>query len=76
MVNMDESKLLDIILENIDELTCINCGEKLIDSWNTVKTFDKIGVMHLDPGSRNYPYEPDDPASTYFECIKCFLRVV
>ena len=68
---MDEAELSDIIMKNVELLTCYNCGEKLTDSINTIKTFDKLGVIHLDPGSKNYPHEPDEPASIYFECIEC-----
>ena len=67
----DEGSLLIQILNNVDVLTCINCGERLIDSRNTVKTFDKLGMIHLDPGSSNYPHEPDEPAGIYFECVEC-----
>lgn len=67
----DEGDLSIQILNNVDILTCFNCGEKLIDSRNTVKTFDNLGMMHLDPGGRNYPHEPDEPAGIYFTCINC-----
>jgi len=67
----DEGDLLIKILNSVDVLTCINCGERLIDSRNTVETFDKLGTIHLDPGSRNYPHEPDEPAGIYFECVNC-----
>jgi len=28
-------------------------------------------VLRIDPGSNNYPIEPDEPAVAYFECIEC-----
>lgn len=66
----DEGDLSDIILDHIELLTCFSCGEKLIDQ-KSYKTGDTLGTIHLDPGRCNYPYEPDEPAGIYFECIQC-----
>jgi len=71
---MDEGELLKIILDDVNKLTCENCGETLI-SEQSVKTNDQLGMMHLDPGSRNYPHEPDEPAGIYFECVNCMNEV-
>jgi len=66
----DENELSDIIMNHIELLTCFNCGEKLVDQ-TSYKTADNLGTIHLDPGSCNYPREPDEPANLYCECIKC-----
>ena len=70
----DEGKVCDVILENVDLLTCFNCGEKLIEvkeKDGTVRTDDFIGEFCIDPGESNYPREPDVPAAVYFVCVKC-----
>lgn len=66
----DEENLPDVILDHIELLTCFNCGEKLIDQ-KSYKTEDTLGTLHLDLGSINYPYEPDEPRGIYFECAQC-----
>lgn len=65
----DEEEVCDIILQNVDLLTCINCGAKLSDKVRLKD--DVVGVLHIDPGSSNYPREPDEPAAAYFECAEC-----
>jgi hypothetical protein len=67
----DEGELCDIILKNIQLLTCYNCGEILAEAYSAGVTGDKVGVLHIDPGTRNYPVAPDEPAELYFECLKC-----
>ena len=66
----DEGELCDIILRHADLLTCYNCGDKLSDKVQ-VGNDDKVGVLRIDPGSNNYPREPDEPAQAYFECMEC-----
>ena len=66
----DEGELCDLILRHADLLTCYNCGDKLSDKVQ-VGNDDKVGVLRIDPGSNNYPREPDEPAVAYFECIEC-----
>ena len=63
----DESELCDLILRNAHLLTCYNCGAKLSDKVRG----DQVGMLRIDPGSNNYPREPDEPAVAYFECIEC-----
>jgi hypothetical protein len=68
----DEGELSDIILENFHLLTCFNCGEKLGDVKSNYRTGgEEAGVLCIDPGSINYPREPDEPAAAYFECVEC-----
>jgi len=64
----DEGQLLDVILDNVELLTCYNCGEKIAD---TSRGGD-VAVLNLDPGESNYPNSPDEPASVAFTCLKCF----
>lgn len=66
----DEGDLCNQILTHVDKLTCVSCGETLILE-QSIKSHDKLGTIHLDPGSRNYPHEPDEPAGIYFECVNC-----
>lgn len=68
----DEGELSDIILENFHLLTCYNCGEKLGDVKSDYRGgSEEAGVLCIDPGSINYPREPDEPAAAYFECMDC-----
>jgi len=65
----DEADLCDHILRGAHMLTCYNCGATLRSK--TYRKDDKVGVLRIDPGSNNYPIEPDEPAVAYFECIEC-----
>jgi hypothetical protein len=68
----DEGELSDIILENFQLLTCFNCGEKLGDVKSNYRAgSEEAGVLCIEPGSINYPREPDEPAAVYFECVEC-----
>ena len=64
----DEGELCELILRHADLLTCYNCGAKLSDK---VRRGDQVGMLRIDPGSNNYPIEPDEPAVAYFECVEC-----
>jgi len=65
----DEADLCDHILRGAHMLTCYNCGATLRSK--AYRKDDKVGVLRIDPGSNNYPIEPDEPAVAYFECIEC-----
>jgi len=65
----DEADLCDHILRGAHMLTCYNCGATLRSK--AYRKDDKVGVLRIDPGSNNYPREPDEPAVAYFECIEC-----
>jgi hypothetical protein len=68
----DEGELSDIILENFQLLACFNCGEKLGDVKSEYRAgSEEAGVLCIEPGSINYPREPDEPAQAYFECMDC-----
>ena len=68
----DEGELSDIILENFQLLTCFNCGERLGDVKSDYRTgSEEAGVLCIEPGSINYPREPDEPTHAYFECMEC-----
>lgn len=70
----DEGQVCDVILQNIDLLTCFNCGENIAEvkeKEGTIRTDDFIGELCIDPGEYNYPREPDVPAEAYFVCVKC-----
>ena len=68
----DEGELSDIILQNANLLTCFNCGRTLDDVHSQHKgRAEDVGVLCIDPGSNNYPHEPDEPAQAYFECMEC-----
>ncbi len=67
---IDEADICDILLRHAHLLTCSNCGEKLEEQAKFRKG-DKVAVLHIDPGCCNYPVEPDEPATAYFECIEC-----
>lgn len=70
----DEGKVCDVLLENIDLLTCFNCGEKLSEIKEKIEfphKDDFIGEFCFDPGESNYPVEPDVPAGVYFVCVEC-----
>ena len=56
---------------NAHLLTCYNCGETLARKSHWHWHSDHVGVLHIDPGSNNYPREPDEPAQAYFECMEC-----
>lgn len=73
-VRPDEGKVCDVILENIDLLTCFECGLQLVDVKENDETLHKdefIGALCIDPGESNYPHEPDVPAELYLVCVKC-----
>ncbi len=64
----NEGQLLGVILDNVELLTCYNCGERITE---TSRGGD-VAVLNLDPGESNYPHAPDEPASVAFTCLKCF----
>lgn len=68
---MDEGDLCDLILRHAHVLTCFNCAALLEEKWNRQQDNDQVGILHIDPGSSNYPREPDEPAQLYFECTEC-----
>jgi hypothetical protein len=72
LVLKDEGELADIILRNIHLLTCYNCGRALegVHSKHKGRAED-LGMLCIDPGSNNYPREPDEPVQAYFECMEC-----
>ena len=51
---------------------CLECGNDFEDVW--INGSKPLAVLMFDPGSRNYPREPDEPASFYFECIECYEK--
>lgn len=58
--------ILDLVLWNFEHnLECASCGDKL--SHNGNYQF----ITHIDPGERNYPHSPDEPASAMFVCDSC-----
>jgi hypothetical protein len=65
----EEGQLLDVILDNVELLTCYNCGEKITDG---ISHGGDVAVLNLDPGENNYPHSPDEPASVAFTCFHCF----
>jgi hypothetical protein len=70
----DEGKVCDVLLQNIDLLTCFNCGGKLSEIKEKIEfphKDDFIGEFCIDPGESNYPREPDVPAGAYFVCVEC-----
>lgn len=67
---IEEADLCDLILRHAHALTCYNCGALLEEKCNPQQN-DTVGVMHIDPGSNNYPREPDEHAELYFECNGC-----
>jgi len=70
----DEGKVCDVILQNVDLLTCFNCGEKLGEIKEKIEFPQKddfMGEFCIDPGESNYPREPDVPAGVYFICVEC-----
>ena len=71
---MNEEYLCELILENAHVLTCFNCGETLELQTSVIPNDTRVGILHIDPGEKNYPREPDIPASAYFECMQCYER--
>lgn len=69
---MKEEELCELILENAHVLTCFNCGKTLESQTSGIANDTTVGVLHIEPGECNYPYEPDAPPSLYFECVNCF----
>lgn len=67
---IEEGDLCDLILRHAHTPTCFNCGARLEEKC-IPRQNDTIGVMHISPGSNNYPREPDEPAELYFECYEC-----
>ena len=68
---MREEDLCELILENAHVITCFNCGEMLESQTSIVANNTMTGILHIEPGERNYPYEPDTPPSAFFECVEC-----
>ena len=71
---MNEEELCELILENAHVLTCFNCGETLELQTSVIPNDERIGILHIDRGEKNYPHEPDTPALVYFECMQCYER--
>lgn len=70
----DEGMVCGVLLQNIDLLTCLSCGAKLVDVEEgevTLRKDDFMGEFCVDPGESNYPHEPDVPAAAYFVCVEC-----
>ena len=71
---MNEEELCELILDNVQVLTCFNCGETLTSQRSVIPNDERVGILHIDPGEKNYPHEPDIPALAYFECMQCYER--
>ena len=71
---MNEEDLCELILENTHVLTCFDCGGTLESQTSVIPNDTRVGILHIDPGEKNYPREPDIPASAYFECMQCYGR--
>lgn len=67
----NEDELLEIIMTNLDTLTCFNCGKKLVEEIIFLGDDIPLGILCYEKGEMNYPREPDIPATIYFECMEC-----
>lgn len=67
----NEDELLEILISNLDKLTCFNCGKKLIDEITFLGDDIPLGTLYYEKGELNYPREPDIPPTIYFECMEC-----
>lgn len=68
---MNEDELCDIILDNINVMTCIDCGESLESQISGADNDTRIGVLHIYPTESDRAQYPDVPPSVFFECVKC-----
>ena len=66
-----EDDLLEILMKNLDKLTCFNCGKKLVEEMTFPADDIPMGILYFEKGEMNYPREPDIPATIYFECMEC-----
>jgi hypothetical protein len=56
-----------IIFEGLETpMVCACCGK-------TIDLEKESPIICLDPGFRNYPISPDEPAEIYLECLDCHL---
>lgn len=69
-----EDELLEILMNNLDELTCFNCGNELIEEIDFPRDDIPLGILYYEKGEINYPREPDIPPTIYFECMECDIE--
>ena len=67
----DEGELSEILMNNLDKLTCFNCGKFLEQEINNLKDDIQLGILYYEREEVNYPREPDIPSNIYFECMEC-----
>lgn len=66
-----EDELLEILMENLDKLSCFNCGKRLVEEITFPEDDIPMGILYYEKGEINYPREPDTPSMIYFECMEC-----
>ena len=67
----DEDELLEFLINNLDKLTCFNCGKTLVEEIDFSRDDIPLGIFYYEKGEMNYPREPDIPCAIYFECMEC-----
>lgn len=71
MKDKSEDELLEMLMNNLDKLTCFDCGKKIVDEITFLGDDIPLGVIYYEKGEINYPREPDTPSVIYFECMEC-----
>ena len=65
-----EDEVTNKVMDNLESLTCIECGEPL--QINDGTTDVPIGVLWFDEGTHDTRMEPGEPSEAYWVCGKCF----
>lgn len=58
-----------IFFEGLETPLVCGCCGKVIDLEK------ESPVINFEPGFRNYPVAPDEPAEIYLECLECYLPI-